>query len=325
MARPLRLSFENAVYHVTARGNRRENIFYSDRDKSIFLEKMNETFEKYSFICYGYCLMDNHYHLFIKTLLPNITYGMHYLNAAYANWFKAKHKIVGVVFQGRYKSILVDKDSYALGLSAYIHLNPIRAGIVPDIKEFKWSSFLDYTGTRRSIKRLDTEFILSQFDNNLSKAKKKYERFVLENINMTNPLEDAYKGIALGSETFIEGIKDKIKSIGKEREMAATRITGAHTAEEIIHEIMHKYEIKSDVIFRKQKGNMYRQLALYLLKKYTTLSLKEIGDFFKMDYAAVSQACKRFEEKTRIDKSVLNLKTAVEKARQGEGQVYTFD
>ncbi|MBA3061711.1 MAG: chromosomal replication initiator DnaA, partial [Atribacteria sp.] len=95
MSRPLRISFDNAVYHITARGNRKEKIFYSDDDKRIFLQKMDQTFLKYSFLCYAYCLMDNHYHLFIKTPLGNISQGMHYLNASYANYFTAKYKTNG--------------------------------------------------------------------------------------------------------------------------------------------------------------------------------------------------------------------------------------
>jgi len=166
MARPLRISFENAFYHITARGIRRENIFYSDRDKHAFIDKMNETFEKYSFICYAYCLMDNHYHLFIKTPFANISEGMHYLNTSYANWFRAKYKLVGSVFQGRYKSIIVDGDSYAVVISAYIHLNPVRAGIVEYPGNYHFSSFLDYVGKRSPVvKRLDVSFILSKFAN----------------------------------------------------------------------------------------------------------------------------------------------------------------
>jgi len=106
MSRPLRISFDNAVYHITARGNRRDKIFYSDGDKKIFLQKMDQTFLKYSFLCYAYCLMDKHYHLFIKTPLSNISQGMHYLNASYANYFAAKYKTNGPLFQGRYKSLL---------------------------------------------------------------------------------------------------------------------------------------------------------------------------------------------------------------------------
>src|SRR3972149_3286275 len=267
MARPLRLAFENATYHITARGNRRENIFYSDKDKAVFLEKMNETFEKYSFTCYAYCLMDNHYHSFIKTPHANISEGMHYLNASYTNWFKAEHKIVGVIFQGRYKSILVEEDSYGLRLSAYIHLNPLRARIVDDLYKYEWSSFLDYMGKRKSIDRLDAEFILRQFDEDMRKARRRYRRFVLENIEMDNPLEDSYRGVALGSEGFVDRIK----------------------------------------------GNIYHQLALYFIKRYTMMSLKEIGVEFGMDYAAVSQSCKRLEELVKRDESALRMKTMVEK------------
>lgn len=319
MARPLRLSFENAVYHITARGNRKEDIFYSDRDKSIFLDKMNETFEKYSFIGYAYCLMDNHYHLFIKTPLANITDGMHYLNTSYANWFKAKYRIIGVIFQGRYKSILVDEDNYALELSAYIHLNPLRALMVKSIEEYKWSSFLDYIGvTEPIIERLDTSLILSQLDNDLSRASKKYKGFVFEKINMKSPFENAYKGVALGSEVFIEEIKERIKSIGQKREIRETKLVESYRAEEIINKILKVFEIKRNKIFGKQKGNMYRQLALYLIKKYSALSLKEIGELFEMDYVAVSQATKRFEKKIMTDKTVLGIKDmAVESLGKG--------
>jgi len=112
MARPLRINFENAVYHIIARGNRKEKIFYSDEDKRLFQKKMNKTFQKYSLICYAYCLLDNHYHLFLKTPKANLSKAMHYLNASYANYFSAKYRLSGPLFQGRYKSILVDQDEY---------------------------------------------------------------------------------------------------------------------------------------------------------------------------------------------------------------------
>ena len=313
MARPLRLAFENATYHITARGNRRENIFYSDKDKAVFLEKMKEAFEKYSFTCYAYCLMDNHYHSFIKTPHANISEGMHYLNASYTNWFKAEHKIVGVIFQGRYKSILVEEDSYGLRLSAYIHLNPLRARIVDDLYKYEWSSFLDYMGKRKSIDRLDAEFILRQFDEDMRKARRRYRRFVLENIDMDNPLEDSYRGVALGSEGFVDRIKGKIKSLGRKREVTGTRIAGRYSGEEVIKCIMTRLGVERKEIFRKKRGNIYHQLALYFIKRYTMMSLKEIGVEFGMDYAAVSQSCKRLEELVKRDESALRMKTMVEK------------
>lgn len=318
MARPLRLAFEDATYHITTRGNRRESIFYSDKDKSVFLEKMNETFNKYSFTCYSYCLMDNHYHLFIKTPLANISEGMHYLNASYTNWFKAEHEIVGVIFQGRYRSILVDEDSYGLKLSAYIHLNPLRAGIVTEIEGYRWSSYLDYLRKKKSIARLDAEFILRQLDDDMEKARRRYKRFVLENIGMGNPLEDSYRGVALGNEEFVERIKDKIKSLGKKREVTETKIVGTYSAEEVIKSIMTRFGVDRQEIFRKKRGSIYRQLALYFIKRYTILSLKEIGEIFKMDYSGVSQSCRRFENLFERDRTVLKMKTAVERELKKE-------
>ena len=298
MARPLRLSFESAVYHITARGNRKENIFYSDKDKNIFLEKMNETFKKYSFICYAYCLMDNHYHLFIKTPYANISNGMHCLNSSYANWLKTKYKIVGTIFQGRYKSIIVDENVYALILSAYIHLNPLRAGMVKRLEEYPWSSFMDYAGIRNNtiIESLNIQFILNSFGSNLEQAKREYVRFVLDNINIENPLKNTFKGVAIGSESFIDNIKEKIDAIGENREIKETKISRPYSLEDIITNISGCFSVHREEILSKKRGNIYRQLALYLIKKYTPSSLKEIGKVFDMDYAAVSLTVKRFNK-----------------------------
>jgi len=300
MARPLRLSFENAVYHITARGNRKENIFYSDKDKNIFLEKMKETFNKYSFICYAYCLMNNHYHLFIKTPNANISDGMHYLNSSYANWLRTKYKIVGTIFQGRYKSIIVDENAYALMLSAYIHLNPLRAGMVKQLEEYPWSSFIDYAGVRnRIIEGLDIEFILSSFDNNLEEAKKKYVKFVINNIDMENPLDNTFKGVAIGNKLFIDNIKEKIAAVGENREIKETKVLKPYSLEDIITNVSSCFSVHREEVLSKKRGNIYRQLALYLIKRYTPASLKEAGKIFDMDYAAVSSAAKRFDQVLR--------------------------
>lgn len=312
MARPLRLSFEDAVYHITARGNRRENIYNSERDKEVFLKKMGETFERYSINCYAYCLMDNHYHLFIRTKDGNISKAMHYLNTSYSNWFKAKHKIVGVIFQGRYKSIVVDADNYALMLSAYIHLNPLRANIVDKLEDYNWSSYRDYIGDRKpSIKNLDTWFILGQLDNDLSKARQKYRRFVLENAGMDNPLEDVYSGIALGKGDFIEEVKKKIGIKGRDREISETRFAGSYMPDDVIKTISERYGITETEIFRRSRNNIYRKLAIYLLKEKTPLKLKEIGEMFDIDYVTVSSTAIRFQKEIEKDKEIRKMRDKV--------------
>lgn len=315
MARPLRLSFENAVYHVTARGNRRENIYHTDRDKEVFLEKMDETFEKYSIACYAYCLMDNHYHLFIRTKEGNISKAMHYLNTSYSNWFKAKYRIIGVMFQGRYKSVIVDADNYSLMLSAYIHLNPIRAKIVDELEGYKWSSYRNYLRDMKpSIMNLDTSFILWQLDNDLLKARQKYRQFVSENAGIDNPLKDSYAGIALGKEDFIEELKKKIRTRGRDREIGETRFVGSHVPDDIIKAISKGNGITEEEIFKKGRNNTSRKLAIYLLKDKTPLKLKEIGEIFGIDYVTVSSTVRRFEDKMERDSGLRHMLNRVSAA-----------
>ncbi len=314
MARPLRISFENAFYHIISRGNRKEKIFYSERDKYVFCDKMNETFEKYSFVCYAYCLMDNHYHLFIQTPFANISEGMHYLNASYANWFRVKYKLTGSVFQGRYKSILVDADSYALSLSAYIHLNPLRAGITEDIYQYKFSSFLSYAGVRKSkIKALDVNFILDKFDYDMDRASKKYVDYVLK--GDFSIISDT-TGDILGDESFVNKIR-KLSDKGTNREIPAAKRLNKISYEIVIDCIKKVLGINENKIFEKKRGNLYRKIAIYLIKRYTEMRLSEIGDMFGMDYAAVSQMCFRFEKEMDRDERVKEtVDRVIEKIRE---------
>jgi REP element-mobilizing transposase RayT len=303
MVRPLRLSFENTFYHITARGNQREKIFYSDQDKEVFLKRLKEMLIKYAMTCHAYCLMDHHYHLFIKTKKPNLSQGIHYLNSAYTNWFRNKHQIIGPLFQGRFKSILVDADNYALVLSAYIHLNPLRAGIVKQLEDYPWSSYLDYLNLRKS-NISDPSFVLNLIDSNTLKAIKKYRNYLTENQDMENPLKKSYHHIALGNETFIERVKEKIDQEGQRREIPSTRYLSKYDVNTIILKITQVLHIKKNIIFDKKRGNLNRSLALYLIKRFTPLSLYEIGKIFQMDYSAVSQAAKRFEQKSEANDEI---------------------
>jgi REP element-mobilizing transposase RayT len=303
MTRPLRLSFENTFYYITVRGNRREKIFYSPQDKEVFLKRLKEMLIKYTMTCHAYCLMDNHYHLFIKTTKPNLSQGIHYLNSAYTNWFRNKHQIVGPLFQGRFKSILVDADNYALMLSAYIHLNPLRAGIVKQLEDYPWSSYLDYLNLRKS-NITDPSFVLNLIDNNTLKAIKKYRNYLIEYQDMKDPLKKSYHRIALGSTTFIEKIKEKIDQEGQRREIPSTRYLSKYDGDTIILKMTQVLHIEKKAIFDKKRGNLNRSLAIYLVKRFTPLSLSEIGKLFKMDYSAVSQAAKRFEQKSEMNDEI---------------------
>lgn len=267
------------------------------------MKKLEEMLIKYSMICQTYCLMDNHYHLFIKTTQPNLSQGIHYLNSSYANWFRNKHQIIGPIFQGRFKSILVDADNYALLLSAYIHLNPLRAGIIRQLEDYPWSSYLDYLNLRKS-NISDPSFILNLIDNNTSNSIKKYREYVIKYQDMKDPLLQSYHHIALGSETFIERVKEKIEHKGRRREIPSTRFLSKYDVDTIITKMTQALNIERRMIFYKKRGNLNRSLAIYLIKRFTPLSLSKIGELFKMDYSAVSQTAKRFEQKSEVNNEI---------------------
>ncbi len=292
MARPLRLIFENAHYHVMARGMRQEKIFYENRDREVFLNKADENFKKYRVVCYAYCLMENHYHFFIKTVLPNLPQVMHYLNSSYTNWFKAKYKIIGPLFQGRYKSTLVDEDHYALVLSAYIHLNPIRNGISTALEDYKWSSFNSYIGKTKSFDWLDTDFILSYFN----KKKEKYKQFVYKQIGK-DLSKDVYKGCILGGEDFVTWVKNIVQHEDIDnREIPQSKFLKKKIdARTIIKVVSDSLGVKLESLSTRGKNNIPRKIAVYLISKYTVLNLSNIGELFNMDYSAVSQLIRRFK------------------------------
>jgi REP element-mobilizing transposase RayT len=141
MARPLRVEYPGAFYHVINRGNSLEKIFTSTRDYEKFLQYLEKAAERFALIIHTYCLMDNHYHLLIETPEPNLSMTMQWLNVSYATYFNRKQDRSGHLFQGRFKAILIDADAYLKHLSRYIHLNPVRAGIINTPRQYHWSSY----------------------------------------------------------------------------------------------------------------------------------------------------------------------------------------
>lgn len=189
VARQLRIEYEGAFYHVTSRGNRREKIYDSDKDKEQVLEIMERTKERYGYHLHAYALMDNHYHLLIETPKANLSQIMQNINTSYTVYANKKHKKNGHLFQGRFKGIIVDKDEYLITLSRYIHLNPVRAGIVQKPEESKWTSYPSYIGKANGL--VDTDDTLTRFSDTKRKAVKKYREFVEAGIGgVENPFKE---------------------------------------------------------------------------------------------------------------------------------------
>ena len=211
MARQLRIEYPDAYYHVTARGNERKGIFKSDKDRGKFLSYLESAVKRYDAVIHAWCLMSNHYHLLVETPSGNLSQIMQHINGAYTNYFNTKRKRSGHLFQGRYKGILVEADEYALELSRYIHLNPVRIGIVNEPGDYKWSSFQEYAGKRKAPDWLSTEFILGYFDKSEQAAQKQYNEFVEEVLGKEHesPLLQMVASTILGTPEFVAAIQEQ--------------------------------------------------------------------------------------------------------------------
>jgi putative transposase len=211
MARPLRLEFPGALYHVTARGNAQQPIFLNDQDRKVFLHVLGQTLKACNALCHAYCLMTNHYHLMIETPDGNLSQVMKQLNGIYTQRFNRRNRRVGHVFQGRFKSIVVDKDSYLLQLCRYIVLNPVRAGMVTHPGEHPWSSYNATAGATIAPELLSTDLILKQFGEHRGSAQAEYCRFVVAGIGEESPWDDLKGQCLLGGKKFLERLVPYLK------------------------------------------------------------------------------------------------------------------
>lgn len=219
MSRPLRLEFPGALYHVTARGNAREDIFFDDEDKALFLAVLAETVARFGWLCHAYCLMDNHYHMMIETPDGLLSLGMRQLNGVYTQRLNRRHGRVGHVFQGRFKAILVERESYLLELCRYVVLNPIRAKMVKDINRYRWSSYPATIGSLPAPNWLTTDWMLGQFGRQRAAARRKYAEFVAEGKNLPAPWSDLKGQVLLGSECFVERMQPLLEEKGELKEI----------------------------------------------------------------------------------------------------------
>lgn len=255
MSRPLRLEFAGALYHVTSRGNERKPIFRNESDFTTFIEVISYVCERYNWVIHAYCLMTNHYHLLIETPEANLSKGMRQLNGVYTQRFNRSYQRVGHLFQGRYKSILVDKDSYLLELCRYIVLNPVRAkGMVDHPCEWLWSSYHETTGMRDIPEWLAVDALLCMFAATKGKAIECYKHFVAEG-KRVDIWQNLKSQVYLGDDEFVE---------------------------------KHKITIKDnvDIVLNEVPKKQVRTKA-YLSGGY---SMKEIVSYFDVHYSKVSRA-----------------------------------
>lgn len=279
MARQLRIEYSGAVYHITSRGNARQLIFADDIDRHSFLEVLGSTVKRFHWVCHAYCLMDNHYHLLVETPIPNLSRGMRQLNGVYTQRFNRHHGQVGHLFQGRFKSILVEKETHLMELCRYIVLNPIAAKMVDSPLDYRWSS---YKYTERAIKKPDflfTDWLLDQFSSKRKIARKLYKEFVAEGCkeNGYTPWKSVIGQIILGSDKFVNEIEERITEKNTTKETPKFQ---RHLGRPPLPELFLPIDLKD-----KKKRNEVIKIA-HFSYGYT---LKEIADIAGVHYTTISR------------------------------------
>jgi REP element-mobilizing transposase RayT len=282
MARPLRIEYPNAVYHVTSRGNARNKIFLSDQDRENFLFVLGAVVKRFSWLCHSYCLMDNHYHLMIETPDANLSRGMRQLNGVYTQKYNWWHSKTGHIFQGRYKSILVEKENYLLELCRYVVLNPVRATMVQKPDEWKWSSYEATAGLKSVPAFLTVNWTLRLFSKNQKEAQKRYRRFVSEGIQKGSPWNDLQGQILLGEEGFINRFKDHLTDKEKIKEIPR------------VQRFVNRPTLSK--LFSPSEKAVRRNKHIYTAHIKYGYSLKEIADHLDIHYTTVSKIIKGFDE-----------------------------
>ena len=284
MARPLRIEYEGAVYHITSRGNAREKIYFTDSDHSAFLEILGSAVERCRWLCHAYCLMPNHYHLLIETPHANLSRGMRHVNGVYTQWVNRQNKRTGHIFQGRFKSILVEKESHLLEVARYVVLNPVRAKIVRHPRQWKWSSYRATAGEVTPPPFLNTEWLLAQLDRQAERAYSVYRRFVKEGVGLSL-WDDLRSGILLGTDSFVEQIVPLLSHQLKATEIPRRQRLAARPTLETLFQDVHGKASRDERIYHAVHAYGYK--------------LKEVADFLGLYYTTISVIAKRVAEERK--------------------------
>ena len=212
MARPLRIEYPGALYHLSSRGKAREGIFRDDADRKAFLAILAAVVERFGWRLYAYCLMDDHYDLMVETPRANLSKGMRQLNGVYTQRVNRRHGRAGPVFQGRFRAIVADRQAYLLELSRYVVLSPVRARIVKNPARYRWSSFRACAGLEDSPSFLDASALLAHFADSSPLARRGYVAFVEAGIRMPSPWERLQGQVLLGEQAFLRKVAPRLES-----------------------------------------------------------------------------------------------------------------
>jgi len=308
MARAWRIEYEGAYYHLLSRGNERRDIFRADADRGLFLETLGEGCERFGIELFAYVLMPNHYHLLIRTRQANLSRAMHWFSGTYTRRFNNRQARSGHLFQGRFKSILVQNDAYVMQLSCYIHRNPLRAGLVQRLADYPWSSYSIYAYGQEPPDWLSTQLILSQFNapNPHRAYREKVQGYSQEEKRLW---EDFRHGFILGSKKFVASVRNRFLP---EHPAAAIPEQLRLARDKELHTILKAAadqlgcDLSRLIAERRVSGveKEKRDVLIYWVWKAGLLTNEQVGTLFGLTYSAVSHSVQEMKKKLRSDKEL---------------------
>lgn len=301
MARRPRVEYPGAFYHVITRGNQQQKIFYDDQDRSKYVSLLRGLKETFNFHLHAYVLMLNHVHLLVQTGEVALSRIMQRLSSAYTQYFNRKHHLSGHLFQGRYRAILCDKESYLLELTRYLHLNPVRVRVVKDPADYRWSSYGIYLGKEKGQDWVSVTEVLKLFGRTEAEARKLYGKFVLEGIGQGHreELYDAVEGRILGDRPFVEEVRSQA---GEKGDLRVKIKAGVYL--KLVGRVLGK-ELEEVVGSGKDRGRVWaRDLVSYAARRYTDLSVKSMAGVLGVDATCVSRGVARMEGRIGKDRKL---------------------
>ena len=306
MARPLRIEFPGAIYHVTSRGNARQKIFADERDYERMRDGLSQTVERHGWDFFAFALMPNHIHFFFRTPEPNLSRGMQYLLSGYANWHSKRHQQPGHLFQGRFKAKLVEDASYFWVLSRYIHLNPVRGKrpLVKHPRDWPFSSYLGYVQKRHRVDWIAYSTVFDAWQGEVGGAnvENAYRRFV--EAGVANPIEDPFLNSphdwVLGSSLFVEKLRERMEQPHYGDEMPMAKKLRALPPETILALVAAHYGVDVDSFSCRRSGHISRDVAAWFARRLSTATMRELAEMFGLtNPTSLSNLTRRVEQKLR--------------------------
>ena len=310
MARPLRIEYADALYHVMSRGNDRRAIVEDNADRTRRLEWLQRTVEVYRWRLHAFVLMDNHEHLFVETPEPNLSAGMQHLNGSYTSYYNRRHRRVGHLFQGRFKAQLIEDEGYYWEISRYIHLNPVRAGLAKRPQDWGWSSYPGYRLRSRELPWMTYERVLREFGERLAQARRAYERFVMAGVSSPpeSPWDGAVQGLILGGEAFVAKVRRMLSGRPADRAIPADRaLRSRPPLSGIIEAVAKEFGVDAGSwAVGRRTDDASRAMAAYLSRRCFGYRVGEIaGALGYGTHGGVVAAIRRIENAPRRTQATL--------------------